>query len=92
MKNGHNSLERLVISEISDFTAGLGQPGAPETPEEIHKQLMARVRKVFADVKQQTQPARHYEFLSFVGWVLIDFIVAVAAVYGLFWVLWDALK
>lgn len=54
MRTDIESLERLIVSEISDFTAALGQPGAPETPEEIHHHLMARVRKVFTDVKEQS--------------------------------------
>ncbi|WP_226888932.1 hypothetical protein [Pectobacterium aquaticum] len=39
-------LTQLVLSEISDFFAGIGQPGAPETPEEMQLVLMARVRAV----------------------------------------------
>ena len=45
--------ERLIISEINDFTAGLGHPGEPTTPEQIQAQLMARVQRVFADVRLQ---------------------------------------
>lgn len=45
--------ERLIISEIGEFTSTLGHLGSPETPEQIHEQLMARIRRVFADVKQQ---------------------------------------
>lgn len=45
--------ERLIISEIGDFTAGLGHPGEPTTPEQIQAQLMARVQRVFADVRLQ---------------------------------------
>ncbi|GAB2927703.1 hypothetical protein [Rheinheimera gaetbuli] len=52
--------ERLIISEIGDFTAGLGHPGAPETFEQIHAELIARVQRVFADVKQQG------DFLAFI--------------------------
>lgn len=44
--------QRLVISEIGDFTAGLGHPGEPTTPEQIHEQLMARVQRVLTDIKQ----------------------------------------
>ncbi len=40
---------QLVLSEISDFFAGIGQPGAPETPEEMQDALMARVESVMRD-------------------------------------------
>ncbi|MEC5345065.1 hypothetical protein ABRZ24_20955 [Brenneria populi] len=40
------SLTELVLGEVSDFFAGIGQPGAPETPEEMQVALMARVREV----------------------------------------------
>lgn len=46
-------LERLIITEIGDFTAGLGHPGEPKTPEQIQAVLMARVQRVFADVRLQ---------------------------------------
>ncbi|WP_240346728.1 hypothetical protein [Pectobacterium brasiliense] len=39
-------LTQLVLSEISDFFAGIGQLGAPEMPKEIQAALMARVRAV----------------------------------------------
>ncbi|GKW03031.1 hypothetical protein PEC301877_18460 [Pectobacterium carotovorum subsp. carotovorum] len=42
-------LTELVLSEISDFFAGIGQPGAPETPEEMQAALMARVESVMRD-------------------------------------------
>ncbi|POE07300.1 hypothetical protein BV921_20450 [Pectobacterium odoriferum] len=42
-------LTQLVLSEISDFFAGIGQPGAPETPEEMQAALMARVESVMRD-------------------------------------------
>ncbi|KGA37170.1 hypothetical protein [Pectobacterium odoriferum] len=41
-----DDLTQLVLSEISGFFAGIGQPGAPETPEEMQLVLMARVRAV----------------------------------------------
>lgn len=41
-------LTQLVLSEISDFFAGIGQPGEPETPEEMQTVLMARVQSVFS--------------------------------------------
>ncbi|MBI0427934.1 hypothetical protein [Pectobacterium parmentieri] len=42
-------LTQLVLSEISDFFAGIGQPSAPETPEEMQAVLMARVESVMRD-------------------------------------------
>ena len=51
-----NLAERLILNEIGDFTAGLGHPGEPETPEQIHAELIARVQRVFADVKAQFTP------------------------------------
>ncbi|WP_258034672.1 hypothetical protein [Pectobacterium odoriferum] len=42
-------LTELVLSEISDFFAGIGQPGAPVTPEEMQAVLMARVESVMRD-------------------------------------------
>lgn len=39
-----DDLTQQVLSEISDFFAGIGQPDAPETPEEMQLVLMARVR------------------------------------------------
>ncbi|MFJ5321056.1 MULTISPECIES: DUF7415 domain-containing protein [Pectobacterium] len=43
------SLDKLVLSEISDFFAGIGQPGAPETLGEMQATLMARVESVMRD-------------------------------------------
>lgn len=45
--------ERLIISEIGDFTASLCQPGEPTTQEQFQAQLIARVQRVFADVRLQ---------------------------------------
>lgn len=42
-------LTQLVLSEISDFFAGISQPGAPETAEEMQAALMARVESVMRD-------------------------------------------
>ncbi|MCH4995332.1 hypothetical protein I1A41_03770 [Pectobacterium carotovorum] len=42
-------LTQLVLSEVSDFFAGIGQTGAPETPEEMQATLMARVESVMRD-------------------------------------------
>ncbi|EHM8546181.1 MULTISPECIES: DUF7415 domain-containing protein [Salmonella] len=40
--------KQLVVSEITDFFAGLGNPGEPETPEEMQRQLLARIEGVFS--------------------------------------------
>lgn len=37
------TLKELIVCEIGDFFAVLGQMGEPETPEEMQRQLMARV-------------------------------------------------
>ncbi|MEI7250058.1 MULTISPECIES: hypothetical protein [Pectobacterium] len=44
-----DDLTQLVLSEISDFFAGIGQPGTPEMPEEMQAALMARVESVMRD-------------------------------------------
>ncbi|HAX2666180.1 TPA: hypothetical protein OKD45_005427, partial [Escherichia coli] len=36
-------LRNLIMCEIDDFVAGLGQPGEPATPGEIHKELRRRI-------------------------------------------------
>ncbi|EMA1801304.1 hypothetical protein SD377_001907 [Cronobacter turicensis] len=41
-------LKKLLESEVADFFAGLGNPGEPETPEEMQRQLLARINGVFA--------------------------------------------
>lgn len=41
-------LKNLVESEIADFFAGFGSPGEPETPEEMQRQLLARINNVFS--------------------------------------------
>lgn len=46
--------ERLIISEIGDFSASL--PGGPITgadAEQLQQELIARVQRVFADVRLQ---------------------------------------
>lgn len=48
-----DKLQSLIISEIGDFTAGLGNPGEPKEPEHIHSELMTRIKAVFADINQQ---------------------------------------
>ncbi|HCR0605014.1 MULTISPECIES: DUF7415 domain-containing protein [Enterobacter cloacae complex] len=47
-------LKQLVVCEIVDFFAGLGHPGEPETPEEMQRQLLARIEGVFTS--QSAQP------------------------------------
>ncbi|MBT9186374.1 hypothetical protein ILP31_20020 [Pectobacterium punjabense] len=48
-ERGKADLAELVLSEVSDFFAGIGQPGAPETAEEMQAALMARVESVMRD-------------------------------------------
>ncbi|EKN5101314.1 hypothetical protein DYG63_05200 [Yersinia enterocolitica] len=40
-------IRKLILSEVSDFCAGLGQPGEPELPEDIQQALMNRIELVF---------------------------------------------
>ncbi|MFV8801318.1 hypothetical protein ACNSO8_22320 [Yersinia sp. LJYL362] len=40
-------VHKLILSEVSDFCAGLGQPGEPELPEDIQQELMNRIELVF---------------------------------------------
>ncbi|WP_145515535.1 hypothetical protein [Yersinia aleksiciae] len=40
-------VRKLILSEVSDFCAGLGQPGEPELPEDIQQALMNRIELVF---------------------------------------------
>ncbi|MBZ9610769.1 hypothetical protein [Rheinheimera maricola] len=49
--------ERLIISEIGDYAASL--PGGPVTAADaaqLQQELIARVQRVFADVKAQFTP------------------------------------
>ncbi|MEH4965245.1 hypothetical protein PO428_21910 [Escherichia coli] len=39
-------LRSLIICEISDFFAGFGCPGEPETPEEMQRELTMRVGRI----------------------------------------------
>ncbi|WP_145590951.1 hypothetical protein [Yersinia rochesterensis] len=39
-------IRKLILSEVSDFCAGLGQPGEPELPEDIQQALMNRIELV----------------------------------------------
>ncbi|EMU5280935.1 hypothetical protein WNL24_003144 [Yersinia enterocolitica] len=40
-------IRKLILSEVSDFCAGLGQPGEPELPEDIQQDLMNRIELFF---------------------------------------------
>lgn len=44
-------LKKLIESEIGDFFAGFGSPGQPETPEEMQRQLLARIDAVIASAE-----------------------------------------
>ena len=49
-----DTAERLIISEIGDYAASL--PGGPVTAADaaqLQQELIARVQRVFADVKEQ---------------------------------------
>lgn len=47
------TLKQLIECEISDFFAGFGHPGEPETPEEMQSQLLARVMPLLAGLEQE---------------------------------------
>ncbi|EOD4130333.1 hypothetical protein ACJQ65_003104 [Yersinia enterocolitica] len=40
-------IRKLILSEVSDFCAGFGHPGEPESPEDIQQALMSRIELVF---------------------------------------------
>ncbi|ELM3658184.1 MULTISPECIES: hypothetical protein [Edwardsiella] len=42
------SLVDLITCEIGDFFAGVGNPGAPEAPEDMQSALQGRIRKLLA--------------------------------------------
>lgn len=44
-------LKKLIESEIGDFFAGFGSPGQPETPEEMQRQLLARIDAVITSAE-----------------------------------------
>ncbi|RLM12583.1 hypothetical protein BIY27_11520 [Gibbsiella quercinecans] len=48
---------KLITSEISDFCAGLGQPGEPETPEEIQQSLLSRILPLLVGQPSGLNPA-----------------------------------
>ena len=43
----NSDVEKLINSEIADFFAGIGQPGEPETPQEMQQQLQSRISAIF---------------------------------------------
>ncbi|WP_270735190.1 hypothetical protein [Leclercia adecarboxylata] len=47
------TLKKLIECEISDFFAGFGHPGEPETPEEMQSQLLTRVMPLLAGIEQE---------------------------------------
>lgn len=42
----NSDVEKLINSEIADFFAGIGQPGEPETPQEMQQQLQSRISAI----------------------------------------------
>lgn len=50
--NARNHYRKMMESEISDFVAGLGQPGEPTTPKQFQDVLMKRVASVFTNATQ----------------------------------------
>lgn len=48
---------KLITNEISDFCAGLGQPGEPETPEEIQQSLLSRILPLLVGQPSGLTPA-----------------------------------
>ncbi|AVD66197.1 hypothetical protein C4B62_11030 [Serratia marcescens] len=42
------TVQELVISEVSDFCAGLGNPGEPLAPEDIQQRLLERLLPLLA--------------------------------------------
>jgi hypothetical protein len=53
------TLQELIMCEIGDFFASFGQPGEPETPEEMQQQLSARVVSLMTN-SHQTEPVYQY--------------------------------
>lgn len=51
----------LILSEISDFFAGIGNPGEPKNAEEMQLQLATRVSLLLSgpDEKEWQSPAAH---------------------------------
>ncbi|WP_413498894.1 hypothetical protein [Buttiauxella gaviniae] len=43
----NSNVEKLINCEIADFFAGIGQPGEPETPQEMQQQLQSRISAIF---------------------------------------------
>jgi hypothetical protein len=42
-----NEIKKLIDSEIGDFFSGFGNPGEPETVEDMQKKLQQRIDIVF---------------------------------------------
>lgn len=42
-------LRALILCEIGDFFAGFGNPGEPETPEDMQRELTMRVGRILND-------------------------------------------
>lgn len=47
------TLQELIGSEISDFFAGFGSPGEPESPGDMQSQLLARIAPLLASMEQE---------------------------------------
>lgn len=60
--------ERLIISEIGDYIAGLDSAGIQQAKnDQMQAELMARVQRVFADIKVQVNPSANDESISAYG-------------------------
>jgi hypothetical protein len=46
--------ERLIINEIGDYTTTLPHPDYMPSAPQIHDELVARVQRVFADIREQS--------------------------------------
>lgn len=58
-------IHELVTSEIRDFFAGLGNPGEPDTPEEMQRQLLARILPVLTPADSEPVTGAASSRLSF---------------------------
>ncbi|WP_177205264.1 hypothetical protein [Citrobacter amalonaticus] len=57
-------MKQLIECEISDFFAGFGHPGEPETPEEMQSQLLTRVMPLLAGMEQEPVAYMHRNGVS----------------------------
>ncbi|MBZ9612183.1 hypothetical protein [Rheinheimera maricola] len=48
-----DTAERLIISEVGDFAASLPHPDFMPSAPQMQDELVARIRRVFTDIKQQ---------------------------------------